>query len=90
MTGAVPIWETDRSLHPTLTIVAASSARDLAQALAAGLEGAGYELSGSLSTPSSSRRQFGFAAVHSVGLVFAARPPACPRRLRRSSTAASK
>ncbi len=46
MTGAVPIWETDRSLHPTLTIVAASSARDLAQALAAGLEGAGYELSG--------------------------------------------
>ena len=46
MTGAVPIWETDRSLHPTLTIVAASSARDLAQALAAGLEGAGYELHG--------------------------------------------
>ena len=46
MTGGVPAWQTDRSLHPTLRVVAASSAGELAQVLAAGLKRAGYELSG--------------------------------------------
>lgn len=44
MSGGVPPWATNRSLHPTLRIGVAATSDELLQALGWGLERAGFEL----------------------------------------------